>query len=1268
MRLSLLVFILVIFSAFFTPPSYSYAQYFGPSLQGTPLGTVPSSSQVCISVLIPPKDTNYLNLLVQEIGNHQAKPLSKDQLISDFGNVQQELEVVNYLESDGFSVVYKSPFLVVGVASASTVESVFKTNLELYKYQGEVYYRPISTPYIPHDLANSLVMGLTNFTLIKPQLIPLGNLTSTGLVGSSFPNYFGFQFSALYYSGKEIQQAYNVTPGGRNVTVAVIDAYGDPELYQDLKAFDSQNGLPPINLTILPLGPYHPIFGIFSGWDVETALDVEAVHSVAPYAHVLAVIASSPSLLFQAVDLVVSEDLANVVSMSWGLPENLIGSSGYYAYFQGSSTPNYPYLDYYFELGTAEGISFFASSGDQGAFGGTTTSYGGVSFPASSPFVTAVGGTSLYLNVRSGYVQDRNATVSYQYETAWSVLPQYFEPGPSTVSSGGGVSTLFPAPWYQLKYLNASAREVPDVSADANPYTGMVVTVEGAQEVIGGTSLASPIWAGIAADMDSSLNSSLGLINPILYWIYSNSSLYHEAFHSITVGFNGVYNSKMGYNMVTGLGSPYYPGLLNAVRDYLMQKGLEISVSTFSENTTIPWYSYNTTVGITAYITFQNGTIVRGGQFNAYIYTTQGFLEKVPLTFNGTFWKGDVQVQQGQPANIWSIIVNGSSQNLNGIGQTDIDVGGSVVISQPTPYPISLPYPSNEPIPIQAQVTYPNGTPLVNSSVNAYLIKDGKVLLSVKLLPVGQGIYSGQFTVLPNMPQGTYLLLVNSTLGSTYSYVYVGNLIYGAVYTPVIDGYPGASPGENVTFFAEVFTSFGLGLFTTNVTALVYHNTTLVAEVPMVSAPEVTQFGVFSLFGLKEANFTIPGNFTPGIYKVVFETRANTSVGIQTGNFTTWFYVAPALSSSVSIPGPLYQGEKVPIHVNITFSNGTPVKSGTFSAVLVPAGQTSRSLVYESSYEVPLQYNSSEGEWVGYYTVPSFQNSQLLGGNEPGVIAGPWTVIVAGTSPLGYTEMVHQDVQVMDQTYLGNIVLNRTQPLGQYGEPYSLYQVYSPNLTVDGTSLNLVGSTVGVLKVVDGEVNVSSSSIGEIVAVNSTVTLVNTLVVGSPVGITSTDSNLTFVSSTLESSPYAFNVSGGNVILQGSPVLSPSLSVAQPPRVTPAILNVTSGFSVVNVTVSPYLTPISLYMDGVPQNFTYSRLNGSLIIHVPVKASSLPSGLYIYTLQLKNGLKYNVTFEVNNLYHDVVFSQDIAVLEVVLGVLVVVVVILFILLLRRGKR
>ncbi|EHP68046.1 putative protease [Metallosphaera yellowstonensis MK1] len=1254
MKVSLIVIGLVIMSSIPVIQSTAYAQYYGPQFQGISQGSLPESAGVCISVFIPPKDMNYLLLLAQEVGNHQIKPLNRTQLISLFGNVEEEANLVHYFKSKGFHVVYQSPFSLMVLANASLVEQVFQTKLGLFNDQGEIYYRPLTPPVVPLQLEGVLIAGLTNFTQIMPEDIVLGRLGTQGLIPSTSPtNYYGFQFSALYYTPQELQGAYNVTPAGKNVTVAVIDAYGDPELVQDLKSFDIQFHLPPINLTILPVGAYHPIFGIFSGWDAETALDVEAVHTMAPYAHVIAVIASNPgAALFNAVDLVVSEDLAQVVSMSWGLPENVIGASGFYAYFQGMSTPNYPFLDYYFALGAAEGITFFASSGDTGAYDGTTTTYGGVNFPASSPFVTAVGGTSLYLNVTKGSLENKNASANYGFETAWSVLPQYFYPSVSSVSSGGGMSTLFPAPWYQIKYLHANMRELPDVAADANPYTGMIVYVEGVQEVIGGTSLASPLWAGMIADAESVLGHPLGLLNPALYWIM-NSSLYDKAFHPIYQGFNGLYSSRNGYNMVTGLGSPNYGYLLAAFKEYESLNQLEVSVSTFSSNSTYPWYPYNATVKVVAYISLENGTIVDQGNFSAYIYTTSGFLRTVPLIFNGTYWNGEFTVSPGDPANIWSVIVNGTSSGLGGVGQTDIDIGDSLVIVQPVPFPFSFPLPLNEPIPIQVQLTSVNGTPLSNMTVNAYLIRDGKTVLNLTLLQVPQqpGIYENQFSLLPGMPQGTYLLVVNSSLGSAYTYLYFGPAVYGTVYTPVIDGMPGVAPGQNVTFFSATISSFGLGLFSSNVTALVYHNGTLVAQVPLVPAPESIQYGVFYLFGLKEANFTIPSNFTQGLYQVIYEASVNTSVGIEEGNFTTWFYVLPSqLLVSLNVTPVVYEGQQVNVMANIRYPNGSEVTQGSFTLTLIPSGTGYESLLEEFSFGVPLQYNSSLREWVGHFQVPSYINGSMFRGSQPGVISGPWKAIVEGTSALGYPAFYVTDLQVMPLTFLGNVVLEQGDSVYSSlynGSSYSLYQVYSPLMTVKGTNVNLYDSSAGTLILIDAKAYVVDSTLSKVILENSTLIVESSTISGEGPVINSVGSNVTLISTVVKSNNYAFNVSGGDVLLQGATITAPKIAIS-----VPQILNVTSvvkhKFEIVNVTVTPGYTPVELLLNGIPQNFTYSEEAGVLELHIPFNSSSLPSGIYTYQLTLKNGLTYNLTFRVDNLYEQLSLQSQIFNLEVIL--------------------
>ena len=224
-----------------------------------------------------------------------------------------------------------------------------------------------------------------------------------------------------------------ITGNGAGQTIAIVDAYNDPTIAGDLATFDNTFGLaPPPGLTVVNQLGKSPPLTTDSGWAIETSLDVEWAHAMAPSANILLVEANSASLanLLTAVSTAAHGNVNNspvtVVSMSWGSGE-FLGETSY------DSTFNVP------------GVTFVAASGDSGAPG---------LWPAFSPNVLAVGGTTLTVNSTSG------AWVS---ETAWS-------------GSGGGVSRYEALPSYQKSFgIVASGRVTPDVSFDANPSTGYYV-------------------------------------------------------------------------------------------------------------------------------------------------------------------------------------------------------------------------------------------------------------------------------------------------------------------------------------------------------------------------------------------------------------------------------------------------------------------------------------------------------------------------------------------------------------------------------------------------------------------------------------------------------------------------------------------------------------------------------------------------------------------------------------------------------------------------
>ena len=317
-----------------------------------------------------------------------------------------------------------------------------------------------------------------------------------------------------------------VAGDGTGTTIAIVDAYDDPNVAHDLAAFDAQFGLaaPPTFTKVNQTGgTSYPV--VNRGWITEIALDVEWSHAIAPGANLLLVEANSnsPSDLLTAVDYARHAAGVVAVSMSWGGGESPSDVFSYDSYF---TTP----------AGHA-GVTFLASSGDQGA---------PPSYPAISSDVVSVGGTSLYLTAQN----------NYSSEAAWS-------------GSGGGISWYESQPAYQKGVVTQSTtmRTNPDVAYDSNPSTGFPVydsynngtTIPWCE--IGGTSDAAPQWAALVAIVDQGRalagKGSLDGATQTLPLLYAASA---GDFHDITTGASTgkpPYSAGPGYDLVTGRGTPY---------------------------------------------------------------------------------------------------------------------------------------------------------------------------------------------------------------------------------------------------------------------------------------------------------------------------------------------------------------------------------------------------------------------------------------------------------------------------------------------------------------------------------------------------------------------------------------------------------------------------------------------------------------------------------------------------------------------------------------
>jgi subtilase family serine protease len=380
------------------------------------------------------------------------------------------------------------------------------------------------------------------------------------------------------YSPQEIQQAYGLKAlsgprnGGAGQTIVIIDSYGSPTVRSDLATFDADFGLPaPPSLRVLsPLGtvPFDPTDNTQLGWAEETSLDVQWSHALAPRASI--VLMTSPVAETEGVQglpeflalekYAVRHHLGNIISQSWAATENtLFTPAGEHLIKQ--------YNDFY-RWATSRGVTFLASAGDGGTAnpeldGTTLYPFPTVNFPASSPWVTSVGGTSLYADT-SG---------NYQSETVWN-------DGSGGGATGGGISQIIPEPFYQRSLpgsdqkLLGGHRGLPDIAFNADENTPVLVYLgflggdNNGYYLFGGTSEGSPAWAGIVADLNHKAGRPIGFLNPIVYGLGASRHL-TTLFHDITVGNNAQppvpgYPATPGWDATTGWGTPSLSGLSHA--------------------------------------------------------------------------------------------------------------------------------------------------------------------------------------------------------------------------------------------------------------------------------------------------------------------------------------------------------------------------------------------------------------------------------------------------------------------------------------------------------------------------------------------------------------------------------------------------------------------------------------------------------------------------------------------------------------------------------
>jgi subtilase family serine protease len=422
--------------------------------------------------------------------------------------------------------------------------------------------------------------GRTGALSIQGRLVKLARTSDSQTAAAPTDSFCRSTLGFVCYSPFEIRRAYGLTDlidngnTGTGQTIIIIDSFGSPTIAADLHTFDVGYGLPdpPSFQVLAPLGtvPFNPSDPDQLTWAGEATADVEWAHAMAPGANI--VLMTSPVDETQGVtglpeflkleQFALKHHLGNIISQSWGTPENNLFDST-------AGVQVLTDFEKFYAHAAEENVTVLAGTGDNGSSGlemdGVTVyPMRVVNFPASSPRVTAVGGTSLYASTRGEHLT----------ETVWNSL---FGEG------GGGVSQYFAEPLYQTNSLPRvdqtllkGFRGLPDVSINADCNTAILIY----ESYIGapgfytfcGTSEGPPQWAGIVAVANQFAGHPLGFLNPRLYQLGHNGRLF-SSMHDIIVSDNSVgfavpgYFATPGWDPASGWGTPRAGKLIRALAE-----------------------------------------------------------------------------------------------------------------------------------------------------------------------------------------------------------------------------------------------------------------------------------------------------------------------------------------------------------------------------------------------------------------------------------------------------------------------------------------------------------------------------------------------------------------------------------------------------------------------------------------------------------------------------------------------------------------------------
>jgi subtilase family serine protease len=608
-------------------------------------GAVPATTRITARVYFASQDAAGLDAFAKAVSDPSSaqygKFLTAAQAAAKFSpSAANSAAVKSYLTGHGLSITASNAHYVDIAGTAAQVEAAFSTSLHNYATPTGLHRAPTGNLTLPSSVAKGLlsVVGLDGVqnTAARPNSSSVskaigtksGSTPATGIpepCSTYWGQYTATGFPTGYtateptapcsYVPSQLRKAYGVSETGltgKGATIAIVDAFGSSTMLADANQYATNHGdkaFRPGQYTeyVTPANwENQAACGGAAGWAPEEALDVEMAHGYAPDANVVYVGGNSctDQDFLAAWQLIVDKHLADVVSNSWG--EIMHGPTA--TYFDTSIIAPYEQV---LKTAAVEGIGFNASAGDcgdnspgaaaRGANCDPNTTEAQTQWPASDPWITAVGGTALAISSASG---------TYKFETAmgnqrsvlspdgksWSPFPGYWYFG-----GGGGTTPDFDQPWYQTFAVPSSLshtlltgdkvakarRVIPDVAMNGDLLTSVAVGISDGSPYseggYGGTSVSSPSFAGVLADaIQAQYGEPLGFANPALYLregLYTDVTAHPAATHignqTLSVAYDLGYNADgsrrvrlysigtdyglnagRGFDNATGLGSP----------------------------------------------------------------------------------------------------------------------------------------------------------------------------------------------------------------------------------------------------------------------------------------------------------------------------------------------------------------------------------------------------------------------------------------------------------------------------------------------------------------------------------------------------------------------------------------------------------------------------------------------------------------------------------------------------------------------------------------